>query len=123
MKKFEGLVVVSVNHFNSGTEDKNGKKPVILNVLAGKAPNRIVLSGTVAENAGFQVGNSYLAQCREIDPNEEYGRQFVWNAIQKCSIVDILDAKKTLGAPNVFDAAVEVEEEEKKVPINMQFNG
>lgn len=105
MAKFEGLVLVSVNKYNAGTPDKNGMEPVILNVLAGKAPNRIVLSGTVADNAGFEVGNTYLAQCRETEKSEEYGRQFVWNVVQKATMGDIISARKTIGAPQVFDAA------------------
>lgn len=120
-KKFEGLVMVSVNSFNQGTEDKNGKMPVILNVLAGKAPNRIVLSGTVAENAGFAVGNSYLAQCRETEADATYGRQFVWNVVQKASMTDIISARKDLGQPVVFDAALV--EEENKIPANQNVGG
>lgn len=117
-KKFENLVSVSVNHFNNGEPDKNGKDPVILNVLAGKAPNRTVLSGTVAENAGFKVGNSYLAQCRETEMDEQYGRQFIWNSIKELSVMDILESKKNLGAATIFDAAEAPAEVQQAVPAN-----
>ena len=117
-KKFEGLLMVSVNKFNQGTEDKNGKMPVILNILAGKSPNRIVLSGSVAENAGFEVGNSYLAQCRETETDSTYGRQFVWNVVQKASMTDIINARKDLGQPVVFDAAEVPEEEHQRISAN-----
>ena len=117
-KKFESLVCVSVNHYNNGEPDKNGKDPVILNILAGKAPNRIVLSGTVAENAGFTVGKSYLAQCREREMDDQYGRQFVWNSIKELSVKEILESKKDLGSSVVFDAAEAPEEVRQSIPAN-----
>lgn len=120
--KFEGLCVVSVNAFNQGSADKNGEMPVFLNVLAGKAPNRVVLSGTVAKNAGFNVGSTYLAQVREGDPDEEYGRQFNWNAVKEASMSEIMEARKTVGAPFIFDASKDTDNirigEAEAVPRN-----
>lgn len=121
MKKFQGLCIVSVNSYNQGELDKNGKAPVYLNVVAGKYPNRTVLSGTVAENAGFQTGKTYLAQVREGEFNkdlnprtgEPYGRNFVWNALMEASMTDIVNGVKNFGQPVQFDAAVEVEEDVK----------
>lgn len=102
---FNSNVLVSVNPFNQGTLDKNGKSPVILNVVAGQAPNRLVLAGTVAENSGFQVGHVYYANCREIEANE-YGRQFRWTVIQESkSVVDTANLSNALGQPSVFDAS------------------
>jgi hypothetical protein len=103
---FEGMVAVAVKDFTrEGTEaDKNGHYPVILQVFAGKAPNRIVISGTVAINGGLIPGKSYIAQCREQEYNEEYGRQFIWTALSEMSVMDILTAPKALGKPFVFSA-------------------
>lgn len=102
---FNSNVLVSVNPFNQGTPDKNGKSPVILNVVAGQAPNRLVLAGTVAENSGFEVGHVYYANCREIEANE-YGRQFRWTVIQESkSVVETAELSKALGQPQVFDAS------------------
>jgi hypothetical protein len=99
---FNSIIVATVNKFNNGEEDKNGKLPVILNVVAGKCPNRNVLSGTVAENAGFEVGETYLIQCREIEPSEEYGRQFVYNKMKSLDVVNILDSIKQLPKAEIF---------------------
>lgn len=118
---FENLVVVAAGSYNGSTErpaeaDKNGKMPIYLNVLAGKAPNRTTISGTVAERANIEVGNSYLVQCKETEPDEEYGRQFNWNVVSKLNVLEILQAKQTVGKVEIFDAAeVEIEE---PVPAN-----
>ena len=102
---FNSNVLVSVNPFNQGNPDKNGKDPVILNVVAGKAPNRLVLAGTVAENSGFKVGHVYYANCRETEAND-YGRQFRWTVIQESkSVVETAELSKALGQPQVFDAS------------------
>jgi len=96
--------IVSVNAYtgsleNPATADKNGKMPVILNIVAGKAPNRIVLAGTVAENIGFEVGHSYLASCRETEADEEYGRRFQWSKLSpSLAALDLIKASKELGA-------------------------
>jgi hypothetical protein len=99
---FNSIVLVSVNEFSQGALDKNGKIPVILNVVAGKAPNRNVISGTVAERAGFEVGKSYLASVRETEANE-YGRQFVWNKLSEASVIDIIKGQKELGAAQIMN--------------------
>ena len=101
---FTSNCLVRVNPFNNGNPDINGKDPVILTVIAGKAPNRIVLAGTVAETAGFEVGKVYYAQCREVERNE-YGRQFRWTPIQEVeSVMDTVNLSEKLGEAKVFDA-------------------
>jgi len=99
---FNSIIVATVNRFNNGEEDKNGNLPVILNVIAGKCPNRNVLSGTVAENAGFEVGETYLVQCREIEPSDEYGRQFVYNKMKVLDVNNILDSIEKLQKAEIF---------------------
>ena len=116
---FTGIVLASVNEFTNGALDKNGKQPVILNIVAGKSPNRNVLSGTVAERAGFEVGKTYLASVREVEANE-YGRQFVWNKLSEATVIDIIRGQKELGAAQIFDVAatsshfMDIEEEARK---------
>ena len=66
MKAFNEMIVVAVTPFSgTDTPDKNGSDPVMLQLIAGKMPNRNVLSGTVASRAGIQVGKSYLMNVRE----------------------------------------------------------
>ena len=97
---FNSLVLATVSTFN-GNVDKNGKTPIILNILAGKCPNRNVLSGTIAERMNLKVGKSYLFQVREIDSNE-FGRQFVYTVAGEATIMDILTGSTTLGQPEIF---------------------
>lgn len=109
---FNGNLIASVNSYNQGNEDKNGKEPVILNVVAGKCPNRQVLSGTVAENMNIEVGKTYLFNVREGEEDPTYGRRFVFNALKELDAIEILDASKKLSNPEVFS----VEEERKTQP-------
>ena len=67
---------------------------------------------TIVKSANA-VGKTYLAQVREIDPSEEYGRQFNWNSVSEMSFADILSAKGAMGAADVFDAAL-TEDERKE---------
>ena len=98
---FNSLVLATVSTFN-GKVDKNGKTPIILNVLAGKCPNRNVISGTIAERMNLKVGKSYLFQVREVEADEQYGRQFVYIVTGEATIMDILTGSTTLGQPEIF---------------------
>lgn len=106
---YTSLCLVTVNYFTSGSLDKNGKQPIILTVIAGKAPNRTVLSGTVAETAGFEPGKSYLASCRETDPDPTYGRQFRWTKVSEASVLDVIAGVSSLGNAQVFDVNAHIE--------------
>lgn len=98
---FNSLCIVSVNTFSKGNADKNGLLPVILNVVAGKSPNRTVLSGTVAEMNGFETGKTYLASVREVEAND-YGRQFVWAKLKEVSAVEIVEAASKMSKAEIF---------------------
>lgn len=106
--QFNSLFVGTVRQFNGSTEepatpDKNGKMPVIINVVAGRAPNTRVLSGTVAERAGMQVGKSYLVNSTEGEPDEEYGRRFTFDATKELDAMEIINAVDKLGTAQVID--------------------
>jgi hypothetical protein len=108
---FTGMIIASVNTFSKGTIDKNGKLPVILNVVAGRFPNRNVLSGTVAESTGLEVGKTYLLSVREGEPSDQYGRQFVYNKLKELDAMEIVDAASKIGSATVFNVeSVQAEE-------------
>lgn len=102
---FNEMIVVSVTPFSGSTStDKNNKSTVMLQCIAGKMPNRNVLSGTVAERAGFEVGKTYLAQVREVGFDKDYGPDF--NYIMVKELVtgkDIAETSKRLGAPEILN--------------------
>ena len=102
---FKGLIIAAAKSFNQGSADKNGKMPIILVVVAGKCPNRTVLSGTVAENEGFEIGKTYLVQVTETEPDAEYGRRFTFTKLAEASLMDIISAPKAIGQPEVFDVS------------------
>jgi hypothetical protein len=99
-----GMFLCTAKQFNKIDEstgevkvDKNGLPSVLLNVLAGKAPNRNIISGTIADREGFEIGKSYLVSFNEREADEEHGRQFNFTKVGEASIMDVLQAKAQLG--------------------------
>lgn len=111
MSKLNVTFVASVKNFNGSTErpaeeDKNGEMPVILDVVAGKCPNKRVLSGTVALRAGMEAGKAYLMKCEEID-RDEYGRQFRFSTIKELGFSELLEAISHFKSPEVIEVVDE----------------
>lgn len=100
---FSSLVVVNVRPFINGSADRNGLEPKILNVLAGKSPNRTVISGTIADNLGLEDNSAYLMQIRETEPSEQYGRQFSFSVVSHLKGLEIVQTCKELGKPDIFN--------------------
>ena len=121
----ENLFLATAKLFEKTNEDgsikvdKNGKKSVILYCIAGRTPNRNILSGTVAEREGFEVGKSYLVSYQEREANEDYGRQFNFTKVAEASVADILGGVATLGKAEVFsvDSNTTTSQEEAEVVI------
>jgi hypothetical protein len=109
MTQFTGMIVAAVNNFTQGNPDKNGEAPVILNVVAGKFPNRNVISGTVAKNIGIEVGKTYLLSIREGEVSVEFGRQFVYSKLSELKGMEIVSTAKELGAASLFKVETESE--------------
>lgn len=103
-----GMAVVSPVIFNNGgVADKNGNMPIMLRPVAGKLPNRFVISGTVAANEGFEVGQSYLIDITEREADAQYGRQFQYRRLMTItSPLELVKITKELGQAVIFDAAV-----------------
>lgn len=104
-----GSALVISNTFQglNAKPDKNGKNPILLVSIAGKMPNRAVISGTIAENSGFEVGKKYMVSYTEGEPNV-YGRQFSFtNEGEVSTVADTLLLKKEYGEPQIVkvDAA------------------
>ena len=104
---FTGKVAVSAGTFNNGKADKNGLQPVMLRIIGGKGPNRNVLAGTIADSERFEIGNCYLAQCTEVEPDPQYGRRFIWTNLGRMTALELLQVEKMIGTPEVFDVAKE----------------
>lgn len=117
---FNGMIIASVNRYNQGTTDKNGKEPVILNVIAGKCPNRTVLAGTIAETMGIEIGKTYLFSVREGNPDEQYGRRFVFSSLKELQAMEIIEGQKMLGVSEVF--SVEGKEEDTLSKASTSFH-
>ena len=105
---FESKIIVSVELFNRKDEngnlvlDKNDKQPVMLRVLAGKCPNRNVISGTVAENSKFESGKRYFVQVQEVEEDATNGRQFRFINLGEVSLMECLQGEKELGKPEMI---------------------
>jgi hypothetical protein len=98
------MIVAAVTNFSgTTTPDKNGAVPVMLQCIAGTMPNRNVLSGTVAQRAGFDVGRTYLVNVRETGYDEVFGPDFTFVKIMELkSGLDIVQASKELGTPTIL---------------------
>jgi hypothetical protein len=105
MKPFNEIIVGVITKY-SGTEDsdKTGENPIMIQCMAGKMPNRNVLSGTVAIRAGLEVGKTYLINVREAGTDKQFGQDFTWLKMQEItSPLDIIDAKDKLGDPEIIE--------------------
>ena len=112
MNKNAGLAIVAVSNYKgeNAKEDSNGLMPVYLNPICGNIPDRNVLSGTVARNAGFEEGKAYLAKWTRLEDDAEYGVQYGWTKVNEITDpLAIINAEAQLGAGRVFKVASVVE--------------
>ena len=99
--------IVICSTFTNGRPDKNGLDPIMLTSLAGKIPNRNVLSGTTAQMLNFVVGKRYLVTFNETEANE-YGRQFRITNGGEVSALEAVQSIATLGQPVLVNVLEEV---------------
>jgi len=115
------VVLVKASDFNREGQqaDKNGMQNVFLKPIAGKIPNQAqVVAGTVAVGNGIVSGNLQLVLIDELEPHEEFGRQFS---------VTVLDADvagdKVIGYRRDLGAAIVVKTSETDADENADENG
>lgn len=106
MSNFQEISAITVTSWNTEKLDKHDKSPVLLKCLAGKMPNKAVISGTIAERSNFELNKSYLVQITETETNE-YGRNFQFTNLGLLSALDILQVKKELGAATILEVTTE----------------
>ena len=98
-----GVSLITVKSWNTTNLDRNGLAPLLLKVVAGQMPNRAIISGTIAQNEGFEPNKTYLCQYTEGEPSAEHGRQFRFTNLGEVSGLDVIKATKELGAAQVVD--------------------
>lgn len=98
------MIVAAITNFSgTTTPDKNGNTPVMLQCIAGVMPNRNVLSGTVAQRAGLDVGKTYLVNVRETGFDDLFGPDYTFIKIMELtSGLDIVRAAKELGDARIM---------------------
>lgn len=101
--------LISVSKFsgsanNPASPDSNGKSPVMINFLAGKAINHNVISGTVAENQGFIPGSSYLAKVQELPLDLTILKKDGTPVGRRFSYTRILEVESALEIPSLVAA-------------------
>ena len=107
MNKLTGLAVVAISNFQGkdAQADINGMNPIYLTPIAGRCPNRNVLSGTIAKSAGLEEGKSYLAKWTKLEDDPEYGVQYGWTKVQEITNpLDVINAEEKLGPGLIFNA-------------------
>lgn len=102
---FTGKIVGTITPFSgTTTTDKNGADSVMVQCIAGKMPNRNVISGTVAQRAGFEVGKTYFIIVREAGYHEVHGTQYDFLKVKELTEgIDIVDTCMALGEPTIFN--------------------
>lgn len=95
---FTFLAICSTFNGENAKVDKNGKMPVALQPIAGTSPRGLnILSGSVAENTGFEAGKTYLILASERPADERHGRQFNYAKLGEASLMETIAVKKELG--------------------------
>lgn len=112
MSRLNTRFLATVSAFTGSAEqpaspDKNGKMPVILTVVAGQCPNKRIIAGTLAERGGMEIGEAYLFQATEEEPDVEYGRQFNFTAVKKANLMEIIQGGQLLGPAALLDVTTE----------------
>ena len=88
--------VVRVNNFTGKdgviSQDKNGKNPVYLTYISGsQLPEKArVLSGTIAENLGLEVGKSYIVNTEAGEVHPDYGQQYSHTVVAEMQASDLI---------------------------------
>ena len=115
MAGFNGMFIARVEAFSmKGYEmDANGHQNVIFDVLAGKAPSKRIVSGSIALNKGFIIGDTVVVSFTEKDEDPEYGRQFAFGNGGRLTTLEWLSLKKEFGDPEI----VNVETKGKKETV------
>mgnify|MGYP003402234121 CR=1 FL=1 len=111
------LFLVSVRTFNGKkseppTPDSQGYMPVYLDSFNGELPERsATIAGTVAKNAGLEVGNTYLLKITKTSVDPVYGPRYSYSTLG--GAVDPLDAAerlKTMDKGHCVDLTVKAKE-------------
>ena len=99
------FAIVKVDAYNGEKKaDKNGMQNVILTPIGGKIPSKRVLAGTLADRAGFHVGEVHMVSIQELPASAEYGRQFQFTSLGTVAPgLELLKACKECGSPFVVD--------------------
>ena len=100
------IVAVNATAFmkKDRTHDNNGNQNLFLNPIAGKIPNKtLVISGTIANQLGIELGKSYLLGINEGKPSDIFGRQFSVTNLGGLSPLDMLKVVNELGNAVVID--------------------
>lgn len=95
--------VVKVNQFSGSTNrpataDKNGFAPVLLSAHNGTLPsNARVISGTVANRAGMEVGKNYAVKVTLTGIDNQYGEQYQYEVVGELTTMEVITKLKEFG--------------------------
>lgn len=89
-------------------KDASKKQGIYLYCLAGKMPNRPVISFEYAAMAGFEMNKKYEVVINELQQHPTFGRQFqILNAGEWTE--SALSARKEYGMPTIEDVTKDVD--------------
>ena len=114
-----GFAVVKVDAFNKEGKqaDKNGLQNIILSPIGGRIPSKRVLAGTIADRAGFKIGEVHLVSFQE-EEADSYGRRFTFTSLGVVAPgLELLKACKECGSPGLVDVSNNAQPTEPEITL------
>ena len=96
--------VGEVNYYDYSIEDLVSVKDkgFVVKVIAGKAPDSIVISGEDARGIGFKPNNIYLINCIEQE-SVWYKKKYQYSIVKQLNKQEVLNEINVLGSPDIIE--------------------
>lgn len=104
------FAVVKPVLLENGKADKNGLEAILLDVVAGRMPQKRVISGTIADRQRFEVGKCYLVAIEQLPDDPQYGEQWAFKNLDHLQGRELMATCKDLGKGIVVKSGEVVEE-------------
>ena len=105
------FAVVKAVLLENGKADKNGLEAILLEPVAGRMPQKRVISGTIADRQLFENGKCYMVAIEQLPDDAQYGEQFRFNNLGLLSGLELMKTCKELGKGLVVKSTTETIEE------------
>ncbi|OYX22960.1 MAG: hypothetical protein B7Z06_10900 [Flavobacteriales bacterium 32-35-8] len=99
---FQSLFVGTIRFYNKLNDDPD-LDLFVINVVAGKAPNTLLIHREEAEEAGLYLNKSYLINCKSSEFGNEITSKYLFEATGELNAIEILSAVDKLGIAEIIE--------------------